>query len=571
MGNNLSIHAKPILKWAGGKSQMLKYILPLIPNYSGRYIEPFLGGGAVYFALNPDNAIISDSNPELINMYRQVADNVESVITYLNKYKNDKELFYAVREQVWENLPKAEAAARMIFLNKTCFNGLYRVNKKGMFNTPFGNYKNPIICDEDRLRNASKILSKATLVCGDYGDMNMRYLRASGVLQRKGRGIQIIDSKHLIVEKLAKTSFSTEPYISHMMELVQGAVLPTDNVNDAISILNDLKNILKQSNIYFDISDMSLNTVSEINMARRKLENILAQTNEELYARKQRDEWKEISDYMTLLIRGGGKIQYDEDNMIEVPKDETPAYLEWIMWRALLAIDHLNNPPSEVRGFKLDADFLPVNAAGGGKGDLYCVFDNYVILTEVTMSTSSRQEAMEGEPVRRHVSDAVINYTKPVYCMFIANKVNMNTAETFRHGVWYTNLIKKQRLNIVPLTLKQFKDYFDYLFNSNQAEPDRIVDLLDTCICKRDAMEAPIWMDYIDKLISEKELINQKSCKFPFGVYFGSHIFDNVDKATGIVVGMNDDYILVAYENTFEPKIITYDRLAFENNVCKIA
>lgn len=427
------------------------------------------------------------------------------------------------------------------------------------------------VFDKEQIKLRSRFYDKAVGNFTDYGDMNMRYLRASGVLQRKGRGIQIIGSKHLIVEKLAKTTFSTEPYISHMMELTQGAVLPTDNVNDAISILNNLKGILKQSNIYFDISDMSLNTVSEINMARRKLENILAQTNEELYARKQRDEWKEISDYMTLLIRGGGKIQYDEDNMIEVPKDETPAYLEWIMWRALLAIDHLNNSPSDVRGFKLDADFLPVNAAGGGKGDLYCVFDNYVILTEVTMSTSSRQEAMEGEPVRRHVSDAVINYTKPVYCMFIANKVNMNTAETFRHGVWYTNLIKKQRLNIVPLTLKQFKDYFDYLFNSNQAEPDRIVDLLDTCICKRDAMEAPIWMDYIDKLISEKELINQKSCKFPYGVYFGSRIFDNVDKTTGIVVGMNDDYILVAYENTFEPKIITYDRLAFENNVCKIA
>ena len=111
-------------------------------------------------------------------MYRQVADNVESVITYLNKYKNDKELFYAVREQVWENLPKAEAAARMIFLNKTCFNGLYRVNKKGMFNTPFGNYKNPVICDEDRLRNASKILSKATLVCGDYLDVLKSYAKS---------------------------------------------------------------------------------------------------------------------------------------------------------------------------------------------------------------------------------------------------------------------------------------------------------------------------------------------------------------------------------------------------------
>ena len=97
MANNLSIHAKPVLKWAGGKSQMLKYILPLIPDYSGRYIEPFFGGGAVYFALNPNEAIISDSNPELINMYEQVASNVEDVITYLNKYKNDKELFYCTK------------------------------------------------------------------------------------------------------------------------------------------------------------------------------------------------------------------------------------------------------------------------------------------------------------------------------------------------------------------------------------------------------------------------------------------------------------------------------------------
>lgn len=178
MADNLSIHAKPVLKWAGGKTQMLKYILPLIPNYNGRYIEPFFGGGAVYFALNPDNAIISDSNPELINMYEQIANNVEDVINYLNKYKNDKELFYSVREQIWENLPKAEAAARMIFLNKTCFNGLYRVNKKGKFNTPFGNYKNPVICDEDRLRDASKMLSKTTLVCGDYLDVLKRYAKS---------------------------------------------------------------------------------------------------------------------------------------------------------------------------------------------------------------------------------------------------------------------------------------------------------------------------------------------------------------------------------------------------------
>lgn len=360
------------------------------------------------------------------------------------------------------------------------------------------------VFDKEQIKLRSIYYDKSTNNFTDYGDMNMRYLRASGILQRKGRGIQIIASKHLMAEKLAKSTLSLEPKILHMLELTKGAELPTDNIDDAMSILNNLKNTLKNLNIYYDISDMSLNTVAEINMARRKLENILAQTNEEIFASKQRDEWKEISDYMTLLTQGGGRKDYDEDNAIEVPRDETPAYLEWVMWRALLAIDHLNNSPSDVRGFKLDADFLPINAAGGGKGDLYCVFDNYVILTEVTMSTSSRQEAMEGEPVRRHVSDAVINYDKPIYCMFIANKVNMNTAETFRHGVWYTNSIDKQRLNIVPLTLKQFKNFFDYLFISNQAEPDRIIELLDTCICERDSMEAPIWMDYIDKLISEK-------------------------------------------------------------------
>ena len=99
----------------------------------------------------------------------------------------------------------------------------------------------------------------------------------------------------------------------------------------------------------------------------------------------------------------------------------------------------------EVRGFKLDSDFMPVSAAGGGKGDLYCEFNDFTILTEVTMSTSSRQEAMEGEPVRRHVSDAVLKYDKPVYGMFIAVRIDTNTAETFRHCLLYTSPSPRDR------------------------------------------------------------------------------------------------------------------------------
>ena len=162
------VQAKPILKWAGGKTQMLGDLIPKVPTSYGRYIEPFFGGGAMFFALQPVNAVVGESNPELINMYRQVADHVDDVINYLKEYENTSEMFYAVRSLEWTSLPKAEAAARTIFLNKTCFNGLYRVNKQGRFNVPFGKYKNPKICDEDGLRAASEVLKKAEILCGDY-------------------------------------------------------------------------------------------------------------------------------------------------------------------------------------------------------------------------------------------------------------------------------------------------------------------------------------------------------------------------------------------------------------------
>lgn len=165
---SVASQAKPVLKWAGGKTQMLNDLLPKVPSSYGRYIEPFFGGGAMFFALQPENAIIADSNPELINMYRQIADHVEDVISYLKKYDNTQKVFYTIREQEWTALPKAEAAARTIFLNHTCFNGLYRVNKQGKFNVPYGKYKNPKICDEEGLYAASEALKKAEILCGDY-------------------------------------------------------------------------------------------------------------------------------------------------------------------------------------------------------------------------------------------------------------------------------------------------------------------------------------------------------------------------------------------------------------------
>lgn len=335
----------------------------------------------------------------------------------------------------------------------------------------------------------------------DYSDMNMRYLRISGILQRKGRGLIIVPGKHVLAEKLAKTTASTTPLLEQYKLLCAGAPLPTDNADVAKTLLDDLIKQMKERHIAFDISDLPLTTPTEINIVCQRLENIMIQTDEIQYANEQRSQWKEISDYMSLLIKGGGKLIYDEDNAIEVPRDETPAYLEWTLWRAALAIDHMINPPYAVRGFKLDSDFLPVSAAGGGKGDLYWEYNDFTVLTEVTMSTSSRQEAMEGEPVRRHVSDAVFKYNKPVYGMFIAIRIDTNTAETFRHGVWYTKDDVKQRLDIVPLTLAQFQKCFVSMFEKDAAKPEYIRDLLLKCEEKRNDLEAPEWKQYIEQII----------------------------------------------------------------------
>ena len=360
--------------------------------------------------------------------------------------------------------------------------------------------------DKNEIKERGKHYDKKADNFLDYSDMNMRYLRISGMFQRKGRGIMIVPAKHLLAEKLAKETATSEPLMDAYKQLCSGAPLPTDNIDVAKTLLEDLKKQMKERHIVYDISDLPLDTPAEINIARQRLEDTLAKTDEIQYANDQCNQWQEIADYMSLLIKGGGKLVYDEDNAIEIPKDETPAYFEWTLWRAALAIDHMVNKPYEVRGFRLDADFLPVTAAGGGKGDLYCEFEDFMILTEVTMSTSSRQEAMEGEPVRRHVSDAVLNYNKPVYGLFLAIRIDTNTAETFRHGIWYAKGDVKQRLDIVPLSLEQFRRHFVSMFEGKQARPEHLRDLILQCETERDNLEAPAWMRYIDEIVTQNTL-----------------------------------------------------------------
>ncbi|QJU09305.1 DNA adenine methylase [Candidatus Saccharibacteria bacterium oral taxon 488] len=166
---------KPFVKWVGGKRQLLKQFreLGLYPPkvfnpIANTYHEPFVGGGAVFFDLLPKNAKLSDLNNELVITYNVIKDNVDELIKSLQKHIYDKEYYLEVRAKKVENLSDVEIASRFIFLNRTGFNGLYRVNKSGQFNVPFGRYNNPVICDEDNLRRVSDALRDVVITHQDY-------------------------------------------------------------------------------------------------------------------------------------------------------------------------------------------------------------------------------------------------------------------------------------------------------------------------------------------------------------------------------------------------------------------
>ncbi len=158
----------PVVKWVGGKRQLLDEITSLLPKRITSYCEPFLGGGAVLFSIQPSKAIVNDLNGDLIAVYEIIRDDVESLITDLRKHENTSEYFYAIRDldrdkEAYQAMSKVECASRLIYLNKTCFNGLFRVNSSGEFNSPFGHYKNPNIVNEPVLRAVSKYFSSGNI------------------------------------------------------------------------------------------------------------------------------------------------------------------------------------------------------------------------------------------------------------------------------------------------------------------------------------------------------------------------------------------------------------------------
>jgi len=224
----------PILKWAGGKRQLIPELKKYIPTKFNKYIEPFFGGGALFFHLAYNNSIINDNNPEIINLYQEVSKRPKLIIEELEKYKNNEKFFYALRN----SSPKTsiKKAARTIFLNRTCFNGLYRVNKKGQFNVPYGKSQNINFVDKKNLLLASKILKKTKIYNLDYKFIMKKFCKKKDFVFLDPPYLPI--SKYSDFKRYTKEQFHLNDHIElseHYKELdKKGCYLILTNSNNEI-------------------------------------------------------------------------------------------------------------------------------------------------------------------------------------------------------------------------------------------------------------------------------------------------------------------------------------------------
>lgn len=337
------------------------------------------------------------------------------------------------------------------------------------------------VTDETRLRTF-----------GDYADTNLRYLRITGLFSLRGRSIILAERKRVLVNQLLAEPFTPLSDRDYFTVLWNGAELPTDHEPEARVSIKALSDALRSRGERVRLPDLAPLPIQELTQIRFKLEKQLERLQEEEFAARQRQDWQDILEYMADLLRSKSRRE-------RVPASEDPAYLEWSIWRAFLAINSLVNKPSEARRFQVDQDFLPVRTAPGNTPDMLFEFDDFVLVVEVTLSSGSRQEAMEGEPVRRHVARAIEEYEragKTVYGLFIAIEIDTNTAETFRVGTWYKRDDSRLTLSIVPLRLDQFARIFEVGFSRGELSPNEVRRVLDDCLNVRNA-EAPVWKGLI--------------------------------------------------------------------------
>ena len=358
--------------------------------------------------------------------------------------------------------------------------------------------------DKPEIAGIQTAIEQAANTLRDYADLNLRYLKATGLFASVGKGIVLLPEKDVVIQELVRKAAVASTPEEYVSVLWRGAELPTDHPATARLLITSLRAELQKRGIEESFVDTSELEMQELASLVHLLEDKLQKSKELQFADEQQSRWVEIETYLEAISTNAKRIALSTGDIISIPDGERPAYLEWILWRVFLAVDSLVNKPWESRRFKVDQDFLPVSVAASRGPDLIFEFEKFVLVVEATLTSSSRQEAAEGEPVRRHVADSVEEYeskNKPVYGLFVANVVDSNTAETLRIGSWFRRDDSKMSLQIVPLTISQLLGVVRSRTESNKHSPAHIERLLRDCLAMSNH-DAPAWKQAIQNEVT---------------------------------------------------------------------
>ncbi len=340
----------------------------------------------------------------------------------------------------------------------------------------------------------------------DYGNTNRRYFVLTGLFEKIGNGIMIAEGKHYLVEQIAFAEFvpDEQDEFSNKVKSCNIPALPTDSAEIALKYYRDVVKLAKSYHILIEksVDELKCKTAHDINVARYNLEDCIFEAKENKYALKQPEESKEIDAYLSLIQIPSKKTIEVGGKEIKIPLDERPAYLEWIAWRAFLAIDHMINTAAQARHFNIDSSFLPTGTASGGDCDVLIECQDIIFVVEVTLTTGSRQESAETESVRRHVSDITRSRPdKKVFGIFIANDVASETYNTFKNESYIFDDDYECSPHIVPLTIEQFRVIFGYLFRDGNkyANPQDLISICEKLDQNKSSFK--VWREHIDREI----------------------------------------------------------------------
>ena len=337
----------------------------------------------------------------------------------------------------------------------------------------------------------------------DYSDMNFRWLRGTGLFSQNSGALSIAPQKQRTATAIAATNLLHQSDLEYWEKLTTGPSLPLDDMDLGSQVLNDLLLQARNRGIEVELELRSNPSFADLRNARHDLEARISEFDETVFGRGQLAHIQEISGYLSLMENGGKGHFSLANSEVRVPRGEAPAYLEWCIWRAFLAMNHLKNSPSAARRFRIDRDFRPLDHAPGGGADLVIEFDDLIIAVEATLLTSGRQEAAEGYPVRQHVH-SVRRAQQPddlrqVVGLFVAPQLNLNTILTFQRGEFIDpDTEEETRVAIVPLTVEQFHRLFLAATRDGVQDVEKLKDVLREILSARDDYKgAKSWLDLI--------------------------------------------------------------------------